>query len=60
MSKEGAGRVKVEDDKCPVVTVDSDTDEEPDCYITGVKMKKETVRWVELVKIDFFKGIIFG
>lgn len=54
MSKEGVDDVKTEDDKCPVVTVDSNSEEDPDCYITGVEMKNNKVRWVgELVKVDF-------
>lgn len=61
MSKEGVDGLKTKDDKCPIITVDSNSDEDPDCYITGVKMKINNVRWVgELVKVDFFKGIMFG
>ncbi|XP_020738605.1 germ cell nuclear acidic protein isoform X2 [Odocoileus virginianus] len=45
-SKEGAGSLKTEDDKCSVITVDSGSDEDLDCFITGVSMKKENISCV--------------
>ncbi|XP_043314186.1 acidic repeat-containing protein isoform X2 [Cervus elaphus] len=44
--KEGAGSLKTKDDKCSVITVDSGSDEDLDCFITGVKVKKENISYV--------------
>ncbi|EPY77342.1 ACRC protein-like protein [Camelus ferus] len=46
MSEAKAGRLKIQDDDCYIITVDSSSDEEPDTIAIGVNVQKGDVSYV--------------